>query len=419
MKNKHDIHQLLTTWGARERRLPLRNEELKQKALAGLSGMPATPMHIKTRLPWTSFAFAALAAVVFFLNSGSLKVSPPVATVAPTTMSYTATDMGPTPPSTGRMAVEQDGSAANLSAPEVRDQSMSVPMSAGGGVSAEYYNKSIAPGYFPAPPYYNQGVPITDTREFNKIDYNATIRTRDVEGLTRRVETTVRGSGGRVDSSTSAHEYGYVSFAVPADKFEAFRDEIESFVGSRFITTQISTENLLPQKQSLEDQKKQIEKDLATFKADRQKLVASHNSTVASLKSQLDSVSYELAALAAEQTTDPARRVYIYNRTQVLVGEQSSLQSRIASENSSYSRQLSYADSNIKQTEDNLQGTAKQDQTLLDNVATVRGTISLSWISIWDVVKLYISPNWMLTILIAGALVSYAIHRRRSQAVLV
>src|SRR4051812_13055653 len=49
----------------------------------------------------------------------------------------------------------------------------------------------------PSPyPYPGDTAAVTDTREFLKIYYNAQMQTRNVAGLARRVETTVRGYEG-------------------------------------------------------------------------------------------------------------------------------------------------------------------------------------------------------------------------------
>ena len=109
--------------------------------------------------------------------------------------------------------------------------------------------------YYPYP-YQNPDVPITDTREFLKMYYNASMRTRDVPALTRKVETTVRGYDGRIDSESSSGTYGYVSFAVPQTKYDSFRAELEGLVGSRFLSVNISSQNLLSQKVSIEEQQK-------------------------------------------------------------------------------------------------------------------------------------------------------------------
>src|SRR3989338_8933430 len=72
-------------------------------------------------------------------------------------------------------------------------------------------------------PYPTQGVPATDMRELLQISYNASLRTSNVPKLTRRVETVVRGHGGRIDQESSSSQYGSISFAVSTSKYDAFR----------------------------------------------------------------------------------------------------------------------------------------------------------------------------------------------------
>ena len=304
--------------------------------------------------PWFSIAFAVLAGLVFIMNSG---ITPKTVQVA---------DM-PTVATQSTRSFNEAGVGAGAGDAGISNKTMMAP---------EYYPR-------PMPP---QDVPITDTREFLKTDYNATIRTRDVSTITRRVETTVRGFGGRIDSSNNSPKWGFVSFVVPASKFDSFRNEIESLTDARFITTEIRNENLLPQKQSIEEQRKQIDKELTELRASRQSLIANHIRVLASLQSQLDQA--------------PSEQKYLF-------------QIQINNENASYAKQLNSFDARIKDTQTNSEWVSKQDQSLIDNVATVRGTISINWISIWDVIQLYVSTSWIIVILLSVAFVSYLFERHR------
>ena len=286
------------------------------------------------------------------------------------------------------------------------------------GIQVNYAESSGAPtsvqdimmdsrAYYPYP-YPNQEVPVTDTREFLKVNYNASMQARDVQGLTRRVETTVRGFDGRVDQESSSPRSGYVSFVVPASKYDAFRTELESLVGSRFLTVNISSQNLLPQKQSIEEQQKQADATLADYKAARQRLVNTHTSTVRSLQAQIDADVQELASLRAQtQTYD------IQIRIQSLSNEFSTLRAQLANENTSYSVQLKNADANIKNAQDWQTAVQKQGTALMDNVATVSGSVSIRWISLWEMAQLYLPGYWIPFIFAVLAFCSYLWDRRR------
>ncbi|HCM43520.1 MAG: hypothetical protein UY39_C0003G0014 [Candidatus Kaiserbacteria bacterium GW2011_GWC2_49_12] len=257
-------------------------------------------------------------------------------------------------------------------------------------------------------PYYNQNVPVTDTREFLKVNYNASMQTRDVHGLTRRVETTVRGYEGRIDQESSSPQYGYVSFVVPRAKYEAFRDELEGLVDSRFLTVNVSSQNLLPQKQSIEEQQTQADSALADYKAARQKIVNAHASTIKSLQSQIVADAEELVSLRAQIQTPQ-----IQAQIQAVYDEWSLLNQQLANENASYSSQLRNADANIAYAEKWQTAVATQDQALLDNVETVTGFVSLQWISLWTMAQLYLPGYWIPTIFAVLAFLSYLWDRRR------
>lgn len=295
------------------------------------------------------------------------------------------------------------------------------PMGIGGG-RVEYSNGSgaVPPQptdakgldmYYPYP-YPNPDVPVTDIREFLKIYYNASMRTRDVQGLTRRVVTTVRGYSGRIDQESSSPQYGSVSFSIPQSKYDTFRAEIESFVGSRFLSVNVSSQNLLSQKVNIEEQQKQANTTLAAYKAARQKIVSAHTSAVQSLQSKIDANTQQLATLRALPSTPQ-----ILIQIQTVSDDLSSFKQQLADENASYVNQLSIADANIKYTQDWQKTLQTQDQTLIDNVATVTGTVSIQWISLWDMAQLYLPGYWIPAIFAMLAFLSFLRDRRRFVAI--
>src|SRR3989344_2365994 len=247
------------------------------------------------------------------------------------------------------------------------------PMAA--GVPSRNGSVSSMPVYYPYP---SPDVPVTDTREFLKIYYNASLRTRDVPGTTRRVETTVRGYDGRIDQQSSSEKYGYVSFALPQSKYDAFRAELEGLVGSRFLTVNISSQNLLSQKVSIEEQQKQADTSLAEYQSARQRLVNAHASAVQALQAKID----------APETTASDRTLW---------------QQQLASENATYAKRLASADANIKYAQEWQKAVQTQDQTLLNTVATVTGTVSIQWIGLWDIAQLYLPGYWIPAIFAALA----------------
>ncbi len=239
-------------------------------------------------------------------------------------------------------------------------------------------------------PYPHPEVPATDTREFLKIYYNAVLRTRDVPALTRRVETVVRGYDGRIDQQSSSDQYGSVSFALPQSKYEAFRTELESLVDSRFLTVNISSQNMLTQKVSIEEQQAAADTNLVATQTSRQKIVAAHISIVKALQSKITTAtSTELASLTQQ----------------------------LANENARYTKELSNADANVTYAQKWQKAVQTQDKQLLENIATVTGTVSISWMSLWQMLQLYLPGYLIPGIFAVLTLISLFYDRRRAETV--
>jgi hypothetical protein len=274
----------------------------------------------------------------------------------------------------------------------------STAVDAKGGANMMYY-----PGPYPTP-----GVSPTDTREFLKIYYNARMQTRNVGRIAQRVETTVKGYGGRIEQESVSPESSYISFAIPQSKFEAFRTELEGFVNKKFLTINISSQNLLGEKVSIEEQQKQADDTLAGYKTARETIVKNHASITKSIQSNIDSYNQEISSLKSQSQT-----VSVQAEIQKLSDAVLSLKQQLLNENTSYTVQLSNADNNIKYGEDYQKAVKNQDQAFLDNVATVNGTVSIQWMSLWDMAYTYLPGYWIPAIFALLTLASYKRDKRR------
>ncbi|MFA7309761.1 MAG: DUF4349 domain-containing protein [Candidatus Paceibacterota bacterium] len=359
--------------------------------------IPAVRSFRPRRISWLTIVLALLAVGTFIAISG-----PDVRYYVPAGMGggvMRTTATSPVMP----QSVQVSGGRTSYDEVSVSPQAMR--NESGITVSSISSNSKMMP---PDVYYYQQGVPATDTREFLKVNYSASMQTRDVPALTRRVETTVRGYDGRIDQENSSPRSGYVSFVVPMSKYEAFRNEVESLVGARFLSINVSSQNLLPQKQSIEEQQKQADDTLATYKADRQRLVNAHTSTVRTLQTQIDADLQALSYWRAQPQTDQTSI-----QIQTVSNDLSSLQARLSNENAVYASQLKSADSNIKSAESWQTAVQTQDQALLDNVATVSGSISIQWISLWEMAQVYLPGYWIPGIFAVLAFISLLWDRRR------
>ncbi|MBI2676744.1 MAG: DUF4349 domain-containing protein [Candidatus Yanofskybacteria bacterium] len=370
------IEEVLADWGRRQRQLPSRNELLKSEILNKLQAtepmLPKIlPQHWHT--PWLSFAFTSLALISLFVGS-----------LLPL------------------------GTSTTVKTLNNKDVELSSPFS---------NSLSIRKGdsiFFTPPQGYE--IPITDNREFTRTDYSANIRTRRVDELVENIGDTVRFLGGRVDSSNSSKQYGHVSFVVPADKFESFRRSVKRLAGGRFLIENIYTENLLPQKQSIEQQQKNAGETLTKLRSEKNSLISNHKKVVAQIQSKINEVDKRITAvrIKLDVTNDPSQREILKAEERRLLDEKNTLEAELANENSNYSSKLYSLDLQIRENEAILDSAFKEDQKLVDTVATVRGTVSLGWISVWEIIRLYVPVNFGFVVFGIAAIAAYLIHRRRS-----
>lgn len=345
----HKIHEALSRWGTASRQSPEHEDLIKSEVLSRVKTPHTAPPTQRTwlHIPKLALAFAVLAAIAFVV---------------------------PSVPKKERL--EQSGASS-----DVRREAFAPESIQAMGSSAQIF-PSIG-RIFPAP---QPGVPASDTRELLKTDYSATIRTRKIQELSGRIQTTIRGFEGRVDSASLTHNTGYVSFVIPAARLDAFRGELASWVRPRFLVEQTSSQNLLPEKRALESEETRIQKEIASLQADRATLVASYLRTKARLERELASINEEL-------TTSEAERARI--------------QAELARERNVFESRRRSIDAQIKNEQSALEQTQSQSNDLLDVVATVRGTVSLKRINLFQMAAAYLNGYWLAAGLVLLAVISY------------
>lgn len=405
-----NIHQQFNEWGSSQRVLPQSNNSLKDQVLIKLLPRPVKPASAAFGLPWLSLAFTGLAVIILVLslqngNQGSF------ITNSTTSSSGAMQDLSS---ADGSQNYATQAAPPAASKKPVTPQSLAMPQGTeiNGGGSSENYRLSYLP------PDSAAIVPNSDTREFLQTSYSANIRSHNVEELSSRLETTIRGFGGRVDSSNVSADSGYISFVVPADKLDSFKEQVKSIAGAKFYTEQEQSQNMLPEKRSIEDQQKQTSDSIASLTQSRYQLTAAHNQTAASLKAQISSDQKQLASLQGQSITDPGQAIQIQNQEQDLQNRIKVLQSRLADENVSYSNQLNSYNAQIQDAQNSLAQLGKQNSSLLDSVATVQGNISLSYINFWQMLNVYFPLYWFAVIFFAAAIVAFVFYRRNLRIVL-
>ena len=392
MKNSNGVTQLetqLKQWGISQRALPQNNEALKHRLLAGFN--PAANNHqAANRLPWMSVSFAALAVVVFVLSAFQ-SVPKQVAFNAPKTQ--TVQNLNNDVPAMVGLGA----------GPQAAEQHQSAPSN---GAMVESPQAKTFGGPATMPYLYNPEVPIADNRELIKTSYSAAVQARNVQQTSAAAQTIIRGFKGRVDDFSSSENSAYISFSLPQEKLDQFRLELKNLVGARFIVESTQGENMLPQKQNLEQQNVDAQKQLSQLTADSSQLTAKHNQTISSLKGQLATAKKELAELESRQTFAYEPRI---DELKTLI---KSLNAQIANENNSYQASFAYMEQQTKAQNDYVAEIQKQDSNLMASVATAQGIISFSHINWLEFVDAYISLYWFGVMFLAGALAAYYYHRR-------
>ncbi|MFA5991547.1 MAG: hypothetical protein WC794_04880 [Candidatus Doudnabacteria bacterium] len=394
------INNYLQNWGLAERQTPAQNESLKHKLLASFIPAPTLPQK-SFSVPWLSLSFASMAIVVFIIssvnsgnvvsqkialhNTASITQSAPIASPQAET-NFVAPKMAP---------LSLDGVPADS---VMNEQSRTKTFAGRGDV------------YAPAPSYQN--VPIKDNREFIKTSYGANVQARQVLQTAESTQVIIRGLKGRMDSFSASDKSAYISFALPEEKLNQLRTELKSLVGARFIIETTRGENLLPEKQSLEQQNSDAQNQLSQLRVERDQLVTKHSQVISSLKTQLASAKKELANIQERSAYDLTFAVANQARLEELQKQISGLNNQIINENNAYESNLAYQDEQIKYQTDYIAGLVKQDNNLMDSVATVQGTISFTQINWMEYVNAYIPLYWFGLLFVGLSLLAYYFHRR-------
>lgn len=385
--NKLKIHESLKNWGQTRRSIPANNETLKSEILAK-APLVSSALVERQPLPWLSLAFTVVAIVVLIGSSTNLGIIGTTNIVQYPGIPATKETSRPAAAPSYQSNTE---SAAGMVAP-----------------NSDYYYDSRA-----------RNLPITDTREFLKTYYDATIKTRNIPEKIDRIEIVVRGVGGRVDNKRSGEEYGSVSFAVPSSQFFSFREEIRELAGRKLIIENVNSENLLPQKQSIEAEKSQIEESIKTLKNKKTELTKNHNKIVNGYLSNITKLDKEAIALQNEWPgAYPQRQAEINYRLSQIQYEKESFEQALLKQRSNYQAELSSIEGQIRNYEQSLGYVETQDKNLLDNIATVNGTITLDKVNFWEIGELYAPGPLLFWILALAAIVSY-IRQRGTLRVLI
>lgn len=389
---QHNPNEQFAVWGKTQQQMPSRNLELKNVALFSLKPSQNQSKNTGRFYRWQYvLSLTAVLSLVLVVNSFfANKLNSPTGfdSVASLELSMDSVTPQTTFSDTEVVKDSARNSAAMMLMPEE---------------PANRFEKSVA-----------------DTREFLKTYYQTTLRTRQVTKLATHIQTMVRGYGGRVDNISVNKESAYISFVVPKDKFAMFADELRTLVKPKFIEEIISSENLLAQKQGIETRTDAAEQTLDSVQKQRQELIGNHGVAVANLQKRINNYSAQINDLRNQfaATTSTERQQAISNQIAYVTRQQNGVKQELVQENSRYETALRLSDANIAASEKRIDTLYEQDQDLLVNVETVESSVSLQWISVWEIVELYVPIYWILSILTLGGLVGYFRYGHRQKLLL-
>ncbi|MBL8031159.1 MAG: hypothetical protein JNK33_02450 [Candidatus Doudnabacteria bacterium] len=384
MKKLHTIEQELAEWGKANRGLPSNAAMVKQQFISRAAARAGEQDSRQVRrVPWFSFALTGLAVVAFVILSPQA-------------------DKGLLP----QAATREQSFIAQPDADTFSMQAAAPTVMSDAGSSM----LKAAP----------QEVTIEDTRQFLKTDYGAYVKTRKVGALSEQLQILVRGLSGRIDSASSSEQTGYVSFVLPAEKLESFRTQLKSLAREKFVNEHVQIENLLSQKVNIEEQTKDVEQQLAQLQVNKNELTDAHNQTVAALQAQLAASSKERARLLTEKQNHSDQALVLEARIAELNRAINGFNAKLGDENVSYMNRLADLDAQLQAQEASKTSLLKQDTQLVNTVATVRGNISLTRVSIWQFMDMYVSLQWLVSgLLLVFAVIGYFFHRRRSNLLVI
>ncbi|HRY36840.1 MAG TPA: hypothetical protein P5230_03125 [Candidatus Magasanikbacteria bacterium] len=374
-----------TRWGEKTKKLPDNNEALKQKILDSLQ-----PVHeiAKKKKP---FAFrwlflTAVPALALFLTISVWQNSR-----IESLSSVESVDF---------YEGEQAGQTASYDA----NLGLSKSIQATGLAQEESFVERIADKIsMPEPEpmigqpsiyYYNESSDITDTREYLKTTFGLNIKTRNVEKMHTRLKTIIRGYDGRIDNANLNEKYASIGFVLPKSAYESFVEEVTEMFPEKFITVYKNSTNLLGQKQNIEKQTEYTSSTLENLKTERADNIKKYDEKIASLNKEISRLDNSMYALVAQRKTVSSTDTETLKK----INDQINYLSRVRTERTSelmramtqHEKDLDYFDNQIKNTENNLIELGKQDTKLINNVETVNGTITIRWISLFQIVNLYI-----------------------------
>ncbi len=265
------------------------------------------------------------------------------------------------------------------------------------------------------PDYYynNNNGNVTDTREYNKKTFSASMKSRAVEEVAKKVETLIKSSGGRIDSSNISDKYATFSFVVPKSNFDAFETQMRTFVSKKLYSQTVTSQNLLNEKQNIEKSQSNTAESIASTKKQRDQVEADYTARINTIKSQIATVKAQIVDVdsdiartekAINNTTDQNTKNSLAQELNNLSNTRRTYNQYIANYNSdieiatsNFKSQMTMYGSSLDSQNQVLAQLGVQETTFLDKVETVQGSVSINFITMWELLNIYSPVNlWVV-----------------------
>ena len=267
--------------------------------------------------------------------------------------------------------------------------------------------------------YNNQTSTIKDNREFEKISYNSTIKTRDVESVAKQVKLLIKGVSGRIDYSNISKTYATFTFVIPKKDFDDFDDTIRTYTHAKLYTETISSQNRLSEKQTLERNQDSAKETIATLSTQQQKVKNDYLKSANTLKAQIKTQTNDLASIKAELSVATTSEIIIplQQRQSIVLTNISTLNDALANLTTRFKKDMSALGASLTQQDDVLSSLTKATDDFLDDIETVQGYVSINYVTNWELFTIYspISPTWIIIILILAVILFNIISNHKKE----
>ena len=407
MKNNKKIKQLFVNWGESKKTLPSNAKNIKNEVLSSF----VTKQNRQTRQPfgWLKFGFkftaAGIAGLFLVLYTASYLLGP--ASIDSDLASYSVER-----PLSKGLAPASFDKTDTISA-----ESLGIAYGSYTGLGSRGPTRleNIVTKF--------GGIkdrnPATDTREFLKVDYGMDIRTRQVQKKTSQIQTIVRGYGGRVDMVSANKEHGYVEFVLSKASLDKFKIELKDRLNlpERFIEESIRSINLLDKKQDIEKGVSIVSSSLSTLEQNRKIITDIYNRDSANAKNHINYAKQQVYILEQlkQKTTSTQKLNEISSNLFYWYSEKDRAQKILDKAEKDYDGGIKITNNQTKINKDKLGDLNTKDKDLIDNTNTVKGRVYLRWISMYQIISLYIPRLWIWAgLLVVGLIVLLRYGRNRS-----